>query len=164
MSVALFLKVQSTPLIPRKFRARLMKLAGLPIGQTTRIYEECFFGSAAITLGSRVFINARCFFDTSAHITIGDDVHIAPNVAIYTSTHETGPSRRRGGPTLAQPVTIGEGCWIGANAVILPGVTIAPGCIIAAGALVSKSTEPDGVYAGVPAKRIQELERDKGPQ
>ena len=43
------------------------------------------------------------------------------------------------------------------RAIILPGVTIAEGCVIAAGAVVNKSTEPDGLYAGVPARRVKDL-------
>lgn len=54
--------------------------------------------------------------------------------------------------------TVGDGCWIGANATILPGVTVAPGCVIAAGAVVTKDTEPDGLYAGVPARRVRDLD------
>lgn len=56
-----------------------------------------------------------------------------------------------------QPITVGDGCWIGARAVILPGVTIGDGCVIAAGAVVSKDCAPNGMYAGVPARRIREL-------
>ncbi|MBR1536811.1 MAG: hypothetical protein IJ630_07725 [Treponema sp.] len=46
--------------------------------------------------------------------------------------------------------------WIGANVTILDGVTVASGCVLAAGSVVTKSTEPNGVYAGVPARRIKE--------
>jgi maltose O-acetyltransferase len=56
-----------------------------------------------------------------------------------------------------KPVTVGDGCWLGACCIILPGVAIASGCIIAAGAVVSKSTEENGLYAGVPARRIRSL-------
>ena len=47
--------------------------------------------------------------------------------------------------------------WLGARVVVLPGVQVAPGCIVGAGAVVTRDTEPDGVYVGVPARRIRDL-------
>lgn len=54
-------------------------------------------------------------------------------------------------------VRIGMGTWIGAGAVVLPGVTIGPGCVVAAGAVVVRHCEPNGLYAGVPARRVKEI-------
>ena len=62
---------------------------------------------------------------------------------------------REGGAGYTLPVKIGDGVWIGANATILPGVIVGDGCFIAAGALVTEDCEPDGFYAGVPARRIR---------
>jgi maltose O-acetyltransferase len=56
------------------------------------------------------------------------------------------------------PVTIEDGCWIGANATVLPGVRIAGGTVIAAGAVVTRDCEPNSLYAGVPATRIKALD------
>lgn len=151
--------IKGSPILPRAGRAKLLKLAGFEMGRTVRIYEGCFFGSPRVRFGSRVFVNAQCFFDTSAPIAIGDDVHLAPRVQLFTSTHAIGPSGRRAGPVEVLPVTIGAGSWVGAGAMVLPGVTVAPGCIIASGAVVNKSTEPDGIYAGVPARRISDVEQ-----
>ena len=53
-------------------------------------------------------------------------------------------------------VVIKDDCWIGGNSTILKGVTIETGCVIAAGAVVTKSTEPYGIYGGVPAKRLSD--------
>lgn len=50
-----------------------------------------------------------------------------------------------------------DGCWIGIHSILLANVTIAEGCVIAAGAVVTESTLPDGLYVGVPAKRIKGL-------
>ena len=55
-----------------------------------------------------------------------------------------------------QDVIIERDVWIGANVTILKGVTIAEGCVIGSGTILTKSTEPYGVYAGVPGKRIAE--------
>lgn len=53
-------------------------------------------------------------------------------------------------------IEIKDNVWIGANVTILDGVIVESGCILAAGAVLTKSTEPNGIYAGVPAKRIKD--------
>ena len=72
------------------------------------------------------------------------------------STHETGDCYQRAGKGYALPIKIEDGYWIGANTTIMPGVTIAKGCIIAANSLVTKDTEPNGLYVGQPAKRVKD--------
>lgn len=59
--------------------------------------------------------------------------------------------------TIGLPIIIEDGCWIGANVVIMPGVTIKKGCVIGATALVTKDTEPNGLYVGKPAHKIKDL-------
>ena len=77
-----------------------------------------------------------------------------------TSTHALGtPARRAGQPTVAG-IVVGDGCWIGTRATLLPGVTVAPRCIVAAGAVVTRDTRPDGLYGGVPAVLLRELAAD----
>lgn len=125
--------------------------------RTNGISPRCFFVATNIEVGERTFINYNCFFDNSAKITIGKDVFIAPEVSFTTASHEIGEQSRRASKFIGESISIEDGCWIGARAIILPGVTIKKGCIIAAGALVLKDCEPNGVYAGVPAKRIKDL-------
>ena len=88
---------------------------------------------------------------------IGAGCFLAMHVVVGTWTHEIGPEAQRAGPTSVRPVTIADGCWIGARATILPGVTVGRGCIVAAGAVVSGDCEPNGLYAGVPAVRKRDL-------
>lgn len=73
-------------------------------------------------------------------------------------THKIGPKMKRAGAVYYDAITVGDGCWIGCNVTILPGVTIANGCVIGAGATVVKNTEPNGLYVGIPAKRIRDLD------
>ena len=56
-----------------------------------------------------------------------------------------------------KPIIVGDGCWIGANSLIMPGVTIGNGVVIAAGSVVTKDCESDCLYGGVPAKKIKEF-------
>jgi maltose O-acetyltransferase len=110
-----------------------------------------------IVIGDDVFLNYNVYLDAEADITICDRVQVADHVRLITSTHELSDSRRRAGRALGHPVHVGEGVWIGSGATILPGVRVEAGCFIAAGAVVAASTEPDGFYAGVPARRIRTL-------
>ncbi|QJA09391.1 acyltransferase [Romboutsia sp. CE17] len=75
-----------------------------------------------------------------------------------TSTHKIGDKSKRAGNFYSQNIKVGNGCWIGARATILPGVIIEDGCIIAAGSVVSKNCESNYLYAGIPAKKIRCLE------
>ena len=68
-----------------------------------------------------------------------------------------GSHEKRAGNSVFKPITVGSGCWIGADVTLLPGIRIADGCVIGAGAVVTKNTEPDGLYAGNPAHRIKDL-------
>jgi acetyltransferase-like isoleucine patch superfamily enzyme len=78
-------------------------------------------------------------------------------VMLVTSSHAVGPCERRAGPLKPAPITVGDGCWIGAGAVLLPGVTVHDGCVIASGAVVTGDCAADGLYAGVPARRVRDL-------
>lgn len=98
------------------------------------------------------------FQNFGAKIHLGDDCFIAPNVGLITSNHDpANPERNSPG----QDIKIGPRCWIGMNAVILPGVILGPGTIVGAGAIVTKSF-PDGkvILAGNPAKIIRMLENE----
>ncbi len=121
-----------------------------------------------IHVGNNVSINYRCILNDCNSIVIGNDVLIAPGVQMNTASHPTSLSERitpdwssDSGEyrwrTFAKPITIGNGCWIGANAMIIGGVTIGDGAVVAAGAVVTKDVEPYTMVGGVPAKIIKKL-------
>ena len=141
---------------PRLVRWALLRAWGVDAA-THRINEGCWFGGTEVSLGRGTFVNMRCVFDNWAPISIGANCYLGMGVSLVTSTHELGPSGQRAGAVSGKPIVVGDGCWIGANAIVLPGVTIGPGCIIGAGAVVSKDCEPDGLYAGNPARRVRDL-------
>jgi maltose O-acetyltransferase len=78
---------------------------------------------------------------------------------VITSTHDVGPSAARMGDWHYLPVTIEDGCWVGARTVLLPGVTIGRGTIVASGAVVASDCEPDSVYGGVPARLLRRIDQ-----
>jgi len=139
-------------LTPRHIRKWLYRLWGADI-QTIRVSHSCQIGGRQLSIGEDSFINYGCRFDTSAQISIGRDVFVAEGVRFVTSTHTLGPPSRRAGHCTAKPIVVGNGCWIGTGAIILPGAVIGNGCVIAAGSVVKENfiCEPNYLYAGVPA-------------
>jgi maltose O-acetyltransferase len=113
----------------------------------------CDYGDGII-IGEHTFINFNCTFLDGGLITIGSYVLIGPGVQIYTPHHPKDFLQRRETKETASPVTIGDDCWIGGGAIILPGVTIGDRCIIGAGSVVTKDVPSDTTVAGNPARKI----------
>lgn len=132
-------------------------MGGVSLGAGSRVCPHCFLGNGNIEIGDGTFINYNVWMNTAARIKIGRNCNIAMRVSFITSTHEIGSVDRRAGQNVSKPITVGNGVWIGANAVILPGVTINDGCIVAAGAVVNRDCEPNSLYAGVPAVKVKSL-------
>jgi maltose O-acetyltransferase len=144
------------PIVPGKVRQAFYRLYGMDV-RTRKIAPGCFFGSPRVSVGPGTRINRQCYFDPLASIEIGRECSIGSQTMFVTGSHELADSRRRCGKVKAEPIVVGDAVWIGVRAVILPGVTLGDGCVIAAGAVVTKDCEPNGIYAGIPARRIQEL-------
>lgn len=101
------------------------------------------------------FQGVGTYFQSIGQISIGKGSYIAPNVGIITSNHNIYDLDEHDAP---KDVIIGDRCWIGMNAVVLPGVVLGPQTIVGAGAVVTKSF-PQGkcIIAGNPAKLIREI-------
>lgn len=95
-----------------------------------------------------------------APVRIGRSCMIGPNTLITSVGHPLSPAGRRRKLATVEPVTIGDDVWIGGNCTILPGVTIGRNVVVAAGAVVTKDVPDNCVVAGVPAKKIKDLEDD----
>ena len=150
--------IAPSKMIGSPLRRWLYLRGGVAIGSDTRIQPDLYLANEFVTIGARCFINAGCHFDAGyAHITIGDDVNVAMGVILAAASHEIGGSERRAVGTTSSPIHIGSGVWLGARVTVLPGVAVADGCVIAAGAVVTRDTHPDGLYAGVPARRVRDL-------
>ncbi|KAF4918335.1 Sophorolipid acetyltransferase [Colletotrichum viniferum] len=111
-----------------------------------------------ITIGDRFYANFNTVILDCAHVTIGDRVMFATGVSLITATHETSLQSRRDNIEYAEPITIEDDCWLGANVTVLPGVTIGKGCTIGAGAVVNKDVPPYSVAVGVPAKVVGKVD------
>lgn len=149
--------IANSVIIPSPIRYILYRIAGLRI-ETKNILSGCTFSSWRARIGHNTFVNQGVYFETSAEIDIGKNCDIGMQAMFCSSTHEPGDSSRRAGKPTGKPIKIGDGTWIGARAMILPGVTVGEGCVIAAGSVVTKDCEPNSMYAGVPAKKVRELD------
>lgn len=150
----------ATPLIPAVLRAFVYRKLGVDMHITARVAHGVFIGGNTLVMKEHTFVNIGCFLDGSAAIYLGEYVRLGPYVKILTGTHTYAHSTLRRGPgsvDVCEPVILEQGVWVGMGALILPGVIVREGCIIGAGAILTKSTEPNGLYAGNPARRIKDL-------
>ena len=135
-------------------RLLVYQLAGIKIGRGSRIHMGAnFFNPRGITIGNDTVIGDHCFLDGRAPLKIGSHTAIASQVLIYNSEHNIhSPSFE----ATEEPVTISDYVFIGARAIILPGIKIGRGAVVAAGAVVTKDVPPKIMVGGVPAKKIGE--------
>jgi maltose O-acetyltransferase len=146
----------ASALFPPAARLRIYRQFGFDLDSIT-IQPGCYFHTTDISIGRDTVVNHCCFVENVAGVSIGANTALAPFVRIHTSTHSIGPHSARHGKWRAESVRIGSGCWVGAGAVFLAGVTVGDGCVIGAGSVVTEDCEPDGVYAGTPARRVRDL-------
>lgn len=142
-------------------RTVLLRLIGIELSDGARVCGDgWFYGRGRVCIGAGSWISARGIFHThpSAPILIGDRCDIGHEVSFVTGSHLPGPALRRAGDEMALPITIGDGCWIGARCVLLGGTTIGPGTIVAAGAVVIDDLPANVLAAGVPARVKRKLD------
>ncbi|MGN0326389.1 MAG: sugar O-acetyltransferase [Lachnospiraceae bacterium] len=117
-------------------------------------------------IGNDFFANVNSTFIDVAPIEIGDHVLMGPGVMVITATHpilpkERLPQKQEDGKYVtleyAKKVVIGDHVWIGAGAIINPGVHIGEGSVIGSGSVVTKDIPPGVVAAGVPCRIIREI-------
>ena len=114
-----------------------------------------------ISCGENVYFNVNCVVLDANKVTIGSNVLFGPGAQLYTASHPLDFETRRTNQ-LSKPITIGDDCWIGGNAIICPGVTIEKGCVIGAGSVVTKNIPEYSLAVGNPARVIRKLnESDK---
>jgi len=121
----------------------------------------CDYGSN-ISIGNNFFSNYNLTILDCAKVTIGENVMLGPNVAIYTAGHPIHPETRNSGLEYAFPVHIGNNVWIGGNTVINPNVTICDNTVIGSGSVVTRDIPANVIAVGNPCKVVREItEEDK---
>jgi acetyltransferase-like isoleucine patch superfamily enzyme len=140
-----------------EIRAILSEILGQSIDSSTTVLApfSTNFGKHT-TIGKNVFINHGCSFLDLGGITIEDDVLIGPQVKLVTENHPVDPSNRKS--LDLKSIHIGKNVWLGAGAIILPGVTVGENSIVAAGAVVTKDVPSNTIVGGVPARVIKKID------
>lgn len=127
------------------------RLAAVGDGAVIRPPFHCDYGFN-ITLGRDVFLNFNCVILDVVAVTIGDLTQIGPGVQILAADHPRNPEARRLGLEFGRPVAIGRNAWIGAAALVMPGVTIGDDAIVGAGSVVTRDVPAGATVMGNPAK------------
>jgi len=115
---------------------------------------RCDYGQY-IHIGDHTFINYDAVLLDVRDIRIGAHCQIAPRVQILTATHPTDPELRRAGWESGEEVHIGDNVWLGAGAIVLPGVTIGDNSVVGAGSVVNRDLPANCVAVGSPAQVIR---------
>lgn len=141
------------------FKRLFLKFANVAVGAHVRVCSSVtILGNSRLSLGDDTWIGHQVMIICSADVTIGARVDVGPRVYIGTGSHMiSSEGDRVAGEGLSSPITIDDGAWIGAGAIILPGVKIGRMAVVGAGALVTKDVAPGDVVAGVPAKQLRNI-------
>ena len=140
-------------------RDRLLKEMFAEIGEGCYI-EPPFhanFGGAHVHFGKNVYANFNLTVVDDTHVYVGDFTMFGPNVTVATAGHPILPELRKEAYQYNFTVKIGRNCWIGAGAVIVPGVTIGDNTVIGAGSIVTKDIPSNVVAVGNPCRVIREI-------
>ena len=137
---------------PAQWRALLgERLAEVGDGAVIRPPFHCDYGFN-IQLAPGVFLNFGCVILEVVEVCIGERTQIGPGVQILAADHPRDPARRATGLEFGRPVRIGRNVWIGAGALILPGVTVGDDALVGAGSVVTRDVPAGATVVGNPAR------------
>lgn len=146
-------------------RVLWLRLLGARVGRRVILHDVRFFnlyrrGLAGLELGDDCFLGDECLLDLAEAIHLEEQVTLAERVLILTHTnvgYRDHPLQVHF-PPMAAPVTVGRGSFLGAGALVLPGIHVGPGSFVAAGSVVTEDVSAHTLVAGVPAKPLRRLE------
>lgn len=137
----------------------LMPLMFAEVGPNTYVQPPFYanWGGAHVHFGEWVYANFNLTLVDDGHIYIGDHTMIGPNVTIATAGHPILPELKEREMQYNVDVKIGRNVWIGAGAIIVPGVTIGDNTVIGAGSVVTKDIPANVVAVGNPCRVMREI-------
>ena len=144
-------------------RRELMKQMFGSVGEGVWINQPLMLTvGSTVTIGEGSYINAGLTLIDDCRVTIGKGCLFGTNVTLCTTGHPIDPEERAKGGMYSFPITIGDGAWIGAGAIVLPGVTIGKYAVIGAGSVVTKDIPDYTVAVGNPCRPMRRInEHDK---
>ncbi len=143
------------PLIPfSSFRKWVLQLFGAKIGKGVRIRPGVQIKFPwKLSIGNHVWLGEHCWIDNLTNVTIGDHSCISQGAFLCTGNHDYTSS---GFELIMKPIIIEDGVWIGAKAIITPGVTCSSHSMLTAGSVATKNMDAFGIYQGNPALKVKE--------
>lgn len=115
------------------------------------------WGGRHVHFGKNIYANFHLTLVDDTDIYVGDDTMFGPNVTVATAGHPILPALREQVYQYNMPVVIGRNCWIGAGAILLPGVHIGDGTVIGAGSVVTKDIPANVVAVGNPCRVLRPI-------
>ncbi len=115
------------------------------------------WGGRHVHFGRNIYANFNLTLVDDTHIYVGDNTMFGPNVVVATAGHPLLPELREQGYQYNAPVHIGRNCWIGAGAILLPGVTVGDNAVIGAGSIVTKDVPASVLAVGNPCRVLREI-------
>lgn len=142
-----------------KRRARLLKEMFAELGDGCYIEPPLHanWGGRHVHFGNNIYANFGLTLVDDTHIYVGNHTMFGPNVIVATAGHPILPALREQAYQYNAPVHIGKNCWIGAGAVILPGITIGDNVVVGAGSVVTKDLPDNVVAVGNPCRVLREV-------
>ncbi len=140
-------------------RQELLRKMFCEIGERCYIEPPFYanWGGRHVHFGDDVYANFGLTMVDDGHIYVGDNVMFGPHVTVATAGHPIDAKLRRAQLQYNIDVHIGANVWIGAGAVILPGVTIGENTVIGAGSVVTKDIPAGVVAVGNPCRVLREI-------
>ncbi|MBC8022956.1 MAG: acyltransferase [Burkholderiales bacterium] len=135
-----------------EYDERMLKKSLHFCGSNVVIYPPVvFYGPEALDIGDNTSVAPFVHIWCGGRVVIGANCMIASHVAISSLTHDH-RNAKMWETMVAKPVHVGNGVWIGAHSVIMPGVTIGDGAVIGAGSVVTRDVAAGSIVRGVPAR------------
>jgi putative colanic acid biosynthesis acetyltransferase WcaF len=137
-----------------RFKCALLRAFGAALGAGVVIKPRVNIKQPwRLAAGDHVWIGEGAWLDNLAPIALGSHVCISQGAYLVTGSHDyTDPAFA----LIVKPIAVEDGAWIGARALVCPGVTVGAAAVLTAGSVLSRDAEPGGVYRGNPAEKVRE--------
>jgi len=135
-------------------KSRLLRIFGAKVGLGVVIKPRVNIKYPwLLSIGDHVWIGEGAWLDNLASLSIGNNVCVSQGAYLLTGNHDY---RDPYFGLIVRPITLCDGTWVGARAIVCPGVTMHDGSIVTSGSVLQVSAEASGIYRGNPAQRIRE--------
>lgn len=137
---------------PSAWKCALLRAFGAQVGRAVVIKQRVTIKYPwNVAIGDHAWIGEGVWLDSLARVEIGAHACLSQDAMIETGNHDWAAPAF---DLIVRPVTIGDGVWVAARALVLPGATLASHAVLTAGSTLGGATEAFGIYTGVPARRV----------